>query len=62
MLKYRVIGPCEVAGVEPGGTVTESALTKAGAVIGPLLGVHLEEIKDETRPVTAKKPAPRDDS
>jgi hypothetical protein len=59
MQRYRVIGPCTVAGVAPGGTVTDDDLTRSGAVVAPLVGVHLEPIKDE-KPPTAKKTA-RDD-
>ncbi|MFI0481740.1 hypothetical protein [Actinomadura sp. 9N215] len=59
MQKYRVIGPCEVAGVAPGGTVTSDALEKAGAIVEPLLGVHLEEQHDEPR-APLKKTAAKD--
>lgn len=44
MKKYKVIGPCEVADVLPGGTVTEEDLERARAQVEPLLGIHLEEI------------------
>lgn len=56
--QYRVIGSAVVAGVEPGGTVSQEELEKARALIEPLLGVHLEEIKDEPAPTAkAKSPA-----
>ena len=52
---YKVIGPCEVAGVSPGGTVTVEQLEKAGATnIPALIGVHLEQVADE--PVAEAKP------
>lgn len=51
--QYRVIGPCPVADVEPGGMVSQEALEKAGALIEPLLGVHLEGVAEEPTP-TAK--------
>lgn len=57
MQKYRVIGPCAVAGVAPGGVVTRDDLDKAGAIIEPLLGVHLEAQADDSR---LKKPAPKE--
>lgn len=47
MKQYEVIGPCPVADVEPGGTVTEEQLAEHRAEIGPLLGVHLKETKPE---------------
>lgn len=53
--KYKVIGPCEVAGVAPGGTVTHAALEKAHANVEALLGAHLEPVPDEPR-ATLKKP------
>jgi len=47
---YKVIGSAAVAGVEPGGTVSQEELERARAIVEPLLGVHLEEIKDEPAP------------
>lgn len=58
MRKFKVIGPCEVGGVQPGGTVTEGQLVKHGATnIDALVGPHLEELtddapKDETKKTT----------
>lgn len=46
MVKYKVIGECEVAGVAPGGIVTTEQLEKHRALVGPLLGAHLEEVPD----------------
>jgi hypothetical protein len=45
-VKYKVIGECEVAGVAPGGIVTAEQLEKHRALVGPLLGTHLEEVPD----------------
>ena len=65
-MEYRVIGQCRVAGVEPGGTVSQEALEEAGANIDALLGPHLEEIRDEpaptAKPKTAKTTPPRDEA
>lgn len=44
--QYKVIGPCPVADVEPGGTVSQEALDAARAQVEFLLGVHLEEIAE----------------
>lgn len=52
--QYKVIGDCAVADVEPGGTVSQEALEKARALIGPLLGVHLEEIAEPAEKTPAK--------
>ena len=59
MPTYRVIGPCEVAGVPPGGVVTNDALEKAGAIVAPLIGVHLEEQAEEPR-ATLRKSTPKE--
>lgn len=57
-MNYKVIGECEVAGVEPGGIVTTQELEEHRALIPPLLGTHLEEVPDEP-PAAADKPEPR---
>jgi len=49
---YRVIGPCEVAGVAPGGTVTREQVEGSAGPDGVirfevLLGPHLEEVTDQ---------------
>ena len=46
MKQYKVVGPCEVAGVVPGGTVSQQQLDEARALVEPLLGVHLQEIPE----------------
>lgn len=60
--RYRVIGPCEVGGVQPGGIVAEEQLIAHGATnIPALIGPHLEEVAgDEPKPVkkTLKAEAP----
>lgn len=43
-MKYKVIGPCPVCDVEPGGTVSQEQLDAAGAKVEFLVGIHLEEI------------------
>jgi hypothetical protein len=53
-VKYKVIGECEVAGVEPGGIVTTQQLEEHRALIAPLLGTHLEEASDEPEKSAAK--------
>jgi len=51
--KYKVIGPCPVAGVAPGGLVTrEQVEAFGGAAPGHinfdvLIGPHLEPVADE---------------
>jgi hypothetical protein len=63
--QFKVVGPCKVAGVEPGGTVSRQALEEAGANIDALLGVHLKPVtgeaktEPETEPKAEEKPAPR---
>lgn len=60
MRKFKVVGPCTVAGVPPGGTVTEETLEKWGAHVEPLLGAHLDEIQAPVRTTKASgsaKPA-----
>lgn len=42
--KFKVIGQTRVAGVEPGGEVTEERLHELGTNIDALLGVHLEKV------------------
>lgn len=56
-MKYKVVGPCEVDGVPPGGIVTREQLEAAGANIDALIGFHLEEIPSPA----GKKAAARDD-
>lgn len=46
MRKFKVVGPCTVAGVPPGDEVTESVLEQWNANVDALLGVHLEEVSD----------------
>lgn len=55
-MEYRVVGPCEVDGVPPGGTVTHEQLEAAGANIDALLGFHLEPVKP-----ASKKASPKDE-
>lgn len=55
--QYRVLPPAPVAGVEPGGTVTQKQVEEFHGPTGhvnfnALLGVHLAEVADE--PATAK--------
>lgn len=45
MRKFKVVGPCRVADTPPGEVVTEETLNKWGALIEPLLGVHLQEVR-----------------
>lgn len=52
-MKYKVIGPCPVCDVEPGGTVSQEQLEEAGALIEFLVGIHLEEITTPAK--TTKK-------
>lgn len=52
MQKYKVIGPCAVADVQPGGTVTREQVEAYGGEGRPirfdvLVGPHLEEVKAE---------------
>lgn len=47
MTAYKVIGTCRVAGVEPGGEVTEEQLLAQGAIIEALIGPHLEPVEDD---------------
>ena len=60
--KYYVVGPCKVAGVAPGGTVTREqveAWAGDGGTINfdALVGVHLEEVgAASSDDVTAKAP------
>lgn len=50
--KWEVIGECEVAGVAPGGIVTREQLEAWGDVnIGVLIGVHLQPVAGEPKPV-----------
>lgn len=54
MKKYKVIGPCEVGGVPPGGIVTEEQLVAHGATnIPALIGPHLQ-VADEPKPEVKK--------
>ena len=60
--QYRVKGPCKVAGVEPGGTVTREQVEGFGgpdAIIhfDVLVGTHLELVKDEPKAPAKKTPA-----
>ena len=53
MTMYRVIGGCEVAGVQNGSEVSQETLDEAGANVHALLvGGHLEELPapSETKP------------
>ncbi|WP_157251123.1 hypothetical protein [Nonomuraea typhae] len=53
MPRYRVIGPCEVAGVQPGGVITEFP---AGVNVEALIqGGHIEPTED--KPAEAKQAA-----
>lgn len=55
--KFRVIGPCEVAGVPPGEVVTRQQLLgwADDVNIGALVGPHLEEVTgDDAKPDVAK--------
>ncbi|MEO5875519.1 MAG: hypothetical protein ABIS86_17015 [Streptosporangiaceae bacterium] len=56
MKRYKVVGTCAVADVEPGGTVSQEQLDAANARVEFLLGFHLEEIPEA--PVTEVAPAP----
>lgn len=55
MRKFKVVGPCRVAGVAPGDTVTEDTLNEWNANIEALIGVHLEPVGDKTSTRTTKK-------
>jgi len=44
MKEYKIVGPCSVAGVAPGDTVSEGTLLDWHANIEALMGVHLEEL------------------
>lgn len=55
--QYKVVGPCPVADVEPGGTVSQEALDAAGAKVEFLVGVHLEEVVEESKPAAKKTEA-----
>lgn len=52
--QYKVVGPCPVADVEPGGMVSQAELDAARAQVDFLLGIHLEEVQ----PAAAAKPKP----
>lgn len=60
--RYKVIGPCAVADVQPGGTVTREQVE---AYAGPdrpirfdvLVGPHLEPVADEAPKAEARKAA-----
>ena len=59
--QYRVKGPCKVAGVAPGGTVTREQVEKFGGDSAEihfdlLVGTHLEEVTEEP-PATAEAPS-----
>lgn len=42
--KFKVVGKCRVAGVEPGGEVTEERLNELNTNIEALIGPHLEQV------------------
>lgn len=53
--KFKVVGGCEVAGVQPGGTVTADELGKAGANIPALVAAgHLEETRSQPASSTSR--------
>lgn len=55
MTEYRVIGECEVAGAQPGETVSSAVLDAERAYVpGLLAGGHLEEVASP--PPAPKKP------
>lgn len=45
-MEYTVIGEAPVAGVPPGGVVTDEALSAAGARVEFLIGSHLEPLPE----------------
>lgn len=54
-MEYRVIGPCTVAGVRPGGTVSHEVLEAQGANIPALLYYHLEAVKEAPKTRAPKR-------
>jgi hypothetical protein len=53
--KYKVVGQCEVAGTQPGATVSQEALVEVGANVDALIaGGHLEEVKAPAPAAKAK--------
>lgn len=55
MSKFKVVGGCEVAGVQPGGMVTADELGKAGANVPALVAAgHLEETRPQPTPAKDK--------
>lgn len=55
--QYKIVGPCEVAGVAPGGTVTREqveAFMGEGSVVqfNALIGPHLEPVQDTAAKTT----------
>jgi len=54
-MQYKIVGPCTVAGVRPGGTVSHDALVEQGANVKALLGYHLQEVKAATPKPRAKR-------
>lgn len=55
MASYKVVGVCSVAGVAPGGVLTDEQLHRVGANVAVLLDAHLERIKEPA----AEKPKPK---
>lgn len=59
MQKYRVIGPCVVAGVAPGGIVTREQIEACGEPgtihVDALIGPHLEPVGEAESAATAAK-------
>ena len=59
---WAVIGPCTVAGVAPGGTVSRAALEAAGANIDALIeGGHLGPAEDAAPATSLEDVATIDD-
>lgn len=64
-MKYKVTGPCRVAGVAPGGIVTrEQVESYGGAAPGAihfdaLVGPHLTAMADEPKPDATARKAPK---
>lgn len=55
---YKVIGGLEVAGTEPGKTITRKELEEYGAVVDPLVaGGHLELVKGGSQAKSETKKA-----
>lgn len=58
MASYKVVGVCSVAGVAPGGVITDAQLHRVGANVSALLDAHLEKLPEEkptAKPKTGRR-------